>query len=116
MDRVSIKWCPLCVEWEVVVIYALQRLEEHFERREWLHVDREATRLMMLEPLKGTEKGRVYRMWGRAKAGLNEVHTAIKLLEQAVSYAQKEQDWDCLGFVRADLGPSTPPWAICTAA
>ncbi|MFZ5823408.1 MAG: hypothetical protein ACOY94_03565 [Bacillota bacterium] len=85
-------------------MHVLQRLEEHFTRREWLHVDREATRLIMLESLSDKERGQVYRCWGRAKAGLNEINAAIRLLEQAAHYAQREQDWDCLGFARADLG------------
>lgn len=85
-------------------MHVLQRLEEHFARREWLHVDREATRLFMLESLSDRERGQVFRCWGRAKAGLNEIHAAIRLLEQAASLAQKEQDWDCLGLARADLG------------
>ncbi len=85
-------------------MHLLDRLEEHFTRREWLHADREATRLVMLEPLSDRDLGRLFRMWGRAKAGLSEMQAAKKLLEKAISHAAAAGDWDCLGAARSELG------------
>ena len=85
-------------------MHLLERLEEHFARREWLHADREATRLAMMESLSDREMGRMYRMWGRAKAGLNELKAATTLLERALPHAMVAEDWDCVGCVRSELG------------
>lgn len=85
-------------------LHLMERLEEHFARREWLHADREATRLVMLESLPDRELGRVYRIWGRAKAGLGELQAAKTLLERAIPHATAVGDWDCLGFVHCELG------------
>lgn len=82
----------------------LDRLEEHLARREWVQLDREARRLSILEPLTVRQRGRVLQAWGRAKAGLNDPYAAVKLMERAMPLALKAKDWDCLGFLRADLG------------
>lgn len=82
----------------------LSRLQEHLRKREWVHLDREAARLHMIERLSSRESGQVLRAWGRAKIGLNDFHAAIDLMERAIPHALKAKDWDCLGFLRSDLG------------
>lgn len=82
----------------------LARLEAHYAKREWLQLHREAARLLMMESLTDRERARVYRAWGRARAGLNQPHGAIEILNKAIPLALQVKDWDCLGYVRADLG------------
>lgn len=82
----------------------LSRLQEHLRKREWVHLDREAARLHMMEYLTPREKGQMYRAWGRAKAGLNDLYAAVDHWNKAISEALRARDWDCLGYVRSDLG------------
>lgn len=82
----------------------LSRLQEHLRKREWVHLDREAARLTMMERLTPKEKGQVYRAWGRARIGHSDFYGAIDLMNRAIPLALKARDWDCLGYIRSDLG------------
>lgn len=82
----------------------LQRLYELLDRGEWVQVKREAERLMLLQDLDYFTLGRIFRAGGRACLYLSEYPAAEKLLELGLPYAFRAQDWDCIGFIRHDLG------------
>lgn len=82
----------------------LDTLERHLAKREWFQLIREAQNLVVQGDLTNDELGRLYRAWGRAKAGLSEPHAAVKLMELGLPWSLKAKDWDSCGFARADLG------------
>jgi tetratricopeptide (TPR) repeat protein len=82
----------------------LSRLEGYVRRGELVQAFQEAQKLLVLPDFPSRQKGKLYRLAGRASGELFGPYAGIKLLELSVPWALRAKDWDTLGAVRADLG------------
>lgn len=84
--------------------YTLKDLEGALHRGEYLWAARLAERLLLEPSLSQRHKAKLYRMLGRARGQGGDPYGALQVLEVSRVLATETRDWDCLGFVRAELG------------